>query len=111
MGHAALIKHAEKIKWWTDRFELSQHQVMPVIVETLGYMPPKTEDSLRALAADVDAAVGRRIGQGHMTASVPYGHRLHRLAEKVGLAQQVGNARLLLDYITRCAPVGVAVIS
>ena len=100
---AAIKKHHDKLHWWTTRFDIMEENVWPVIVETLGYIPPQTEAILARIAKDVHDSQASQIAKGAMPRHIPYGHRVRTLAEQVGLAQQVANARLTLRLIAECA--------
>jgi hypothetical protein len=76
--------------------------IYPVVIEDLGYMPPGTENALKHIAELVHSNSVAEMSMGKMPPVVPYGHRLHSLAEKVGLANQIGNARLALRYLREC---------
>ncbi len=102
-GMAVVGKHHVKLHWWTTRFDIKEDNVLPVIIDTLVYIPPQTEAILTRIAKDVHDSQASQIAKGAMPRHNPYGHRVRTLAEQVGLAQQVVNARLTLRLIAECA--------
>ena len=101
---SAKSRHLHKLDWWTKRVEIPEANVLPVILEDGGYMPPETEAALAQLAKRVHDSRAQEMAAGGMPRPVFYGHFLHSLAGQLGLANQVADARLTLRYIRECVP-------
>ena len=67
-------------------------------------MPPKTETVIARIAKETQDAHVKQVAQGGMPRPMSYGFIVRRMAEKVSLAQQVANARLVNRYVDVCVP-------
>lgn len=103
-GAAGKLRVREKVKWWTTRVEIPEDRVYPIVLEDGGYMPPETEHALAYVAKLVHGARRQEVSRGGMPPPAAYGHLLHGIAEKVGLANAAADARLTLQYIRECVP-------
>jgi hypothetical protein len=67
-------------------------------------MPPKTEVAIARIAKETQDAHIKQAAQGGMPRPMSHGFIVRRMAEKVSLAQQVANARLVNRYVEECVP-------
>lgn len=84
---------------------MPEENIIPIVLETGGYMHLETEEALRKLTRRVDKAEEeKRTALYNLRRPKQYGQRLRELAEEIGMAQQVGNATLMLRYLKECVP-------
>jgi hypothetical protein len=84
-GHAATERYDFKVKWWSYRFEIPVDNILPVAIETLGFMPPKTEVVIARIAKETQDAHVKQVAQGGMPRHMSHTHTHTVTSSRAGL--------------------------